>query len=86
MAIVSLGATKVMTPKVSLNWVEILPRAKQRFPHLRSARAPNPALDLEAFVAYLAHTHHLTLREAREEVADFLFTESLHAELETELT
>ncbi|WP_277620927.1 hypothetical protein [Pseudophaeobacter leonis] len=35
-------------------------------------------------MAYLTRTHHLTLREAQEEVADFLFTESLHAELEPE--
>lgn len=73
------------TSQISLNWVEVLPRAKQRFPQIRSSNAPNPTRDLDAFVAYLARTHHLTLQEAREEVADFLFTESLHAELEHDL-
>ncbi|MEP4038659.1 hypothetical protein [Pseudophaeobacter sp.] len=36
-------------------------------------------------MSHLANTHHLTLREAREEIEDFLFTESLHAELHAEL-
>ncbi|CUH88377.1 hypothetical protein PH5382_02313 [Phaeobacter sp. CECT 5382] len=75
----------MMTAQTSLDWVAIYPRAKQRFPHLRRAQAPNPGCDREAFVAYLALTHHLTLREAREEIDDFLFTESLHAELNAEL-
>lgn len=76
----------MIIPQTALDWAAIYPRAKQRFPHLQGNLAPNPGCDREAFVAYLAHTHHLTLREAREEVADFLFTESLHAELEKELT
>jgi hypothetical protein len=62
-------------------WDEMYPRAKQRFPHLHPG-VPNLERDRLGFVAYLARTHHLTLREAQEEVEDFLFTESLHAELE----
>lgn len=69
-------------PLTSMRWDRMYPRAKQRFPHLRSDKAPSLEQDRDGFVAYLARTHHLTLREAREEVDDFLFTESLHAELE----
>ncbi|MGR3623079.1 hypothetical protein [Pseudophaeobacter sp.] len=70
-------------PQASMRWDRLYPRAKQRFPHLRSESVPSLAGDRDGFVAYLARTHHLTLREAREEVDDFLFTESLHAELDT---
>jgi hypothetical protein len=38
--------------------------------------------DRDKFVAYLARTHHLTLTEAREEVDDFLYVESLLRELD----
>lgn len=64
-------------------WDQMYLRAKQRFPHLQPG-VPNLERDQQGFVAYLTRTHHLTLREAQEEVADFLFTESLHAELEPE--
>lgn len=69
-------------PQTSLPWDRIYPRAKQRFPHLKSDKVPSLERDRDGFVAYLAQTHNLTLREAREEVDDFLFTESLHAELD----
>ncbi|WP_342777310.1 hypothetical protein [Ruegeria sediminis] len=36
--------------------------------------------DRKRFEAYLAERHHLTVNEAREEVEDFLFTESLNRE------
>ncbi|MCD9146878.1 hypothetical protein [Pseudophaeobacter flagellatus] len=65
-------------------WESMYPRAKQRFPHLCAETVPSLAQDRDGFVAYLADTHHLTLREAEEEVDDFLFTESLHAELATD--
>lgn len=68
-----------------LCWEAIYPRAKQRFPHLKRETAPSLERDQEGFVNYLADTHQLTLREAREEVKDFLFIESLHAELEADL-
>ncbi|MEP2715684.1 hypothetical protein [Pseudophaeobacter sp.] len=67
-----------------LCWEDMYPRAKQRFPHLQPETVPSLEQDRDGFVAYLANTHHLTLREAREEVEDFLFTESLHAELDVE--
>ncbi len=67
-----------------LCWEAMYPRAKQRFPHLKRETTPSIERDREGFVSHLANTHHLTLREAREEIEDFLFTESLHAELETD--
>ncbi|MGR3759351.1 hypothetical protein ACUXV3_04370 [Roseobacteraceae bacterium NS-SX3] len=63
-------------------WLERMPRIMQRFPHLQASTAPSPLEDKDKFVAYLARTHHLTLNEAKEEVEDFFYTESLHKELE----
>ncbi|WP_293576303.1 hypothetical protein [Phaeobacter sp.] len=63
-------------------WFDRMPRIKQRFPHLETRKAPSLIDHKDDFVAYLAQTHHLTLTEAREEVDDFLYTESLHRELE----
>lgn len=70
--------------QLTIQWVKGLPRAKRRFPRLRWSLAPDPMHDIDGFVAYLARTHHLTLGETREEMDDFLFTESLRAELETD--
>ncbi len=64
------------------SWAVRFPRAKQRFPYLQRRFAPCPIRDKDGFVAYLAQSHHLTLTEAREEADDFLFWESLYAELE----
>lgn len=67
--------------QIPFPWDEMYLRAKQRVPHLQPG-VPNLERDQKGFVAYLTRTHDLTLREAQEEVEDFLFTESLHAELE----
>ncbi|EAQ45060.1 hypothetical protein MED193_04501 [Roseobacter sp. MED193] len=75
----------MMTVRPSpLCWKAMYPRAKQRFPHLQRETVLSLEQDWEAFVRYLATSHQLTLQEAHEEVEDFLFTESLHAELETD--
>ncbi|MEL0435508.1 hypothetical protein [Phycobacter sp. K97] len=66
------------------SWAVRFPRAKQRFPYLQRRLAPCPVRDKDGFIAYLAQSHHLTLTEAREEADDFLFWESLHAELEVD--
>ncbi|CRL11296.1 hypothetical protein [Phaeobacter italicus] len=68
------------------SWFDRMPRIKQRFPHLETRQAPSLLDDKDKFVAYLARTHHLTLNEAREEVDDFLYTESLHRELERQVS
>ncbi|GLO70523.1 hypothetical protein MACH17_20400 [Phaeobacter inhibens] len=73
----------VQTARAS--WFDRMPRLKQRFPHLQTRSAPSLFDDKDKFVAYLARTHHLTMTEAREEVDDFLYTESLHRELEHQL-
>lgn len=82
---VSKGEPIVKPSPPPLCWEAVYPRAKQRFPHLKRDTAPSLERDREAFVNYLADTHQLTLREAREEVNDFLFIEGLRAELEAEL-
>lgn len=64
------------------SWSDRIPRIKQRFPYLKVSKAPSIVEDREKFVAYLARTHHLTLTEAREEVDDFLYIESLLKELD----
>ncbi|AHD00931.1 MULTISPECIES: hypothetical protein [Leisingera] len=64
------------------SWIDRMPRIKQRFPHLKASNAPSLVDDRDRFVAYLARTHHLTLNEAREEVDDFLYIESLLRELD----
>lgn len=62
-------------------WRDCLPRVQTRFPYVRASRAPSLLDDREAFVKYLARTHHLTLNEAKEEVDDFLYIEGLRREL-----
>ncbi|MBY6065544.1 hypothetical protein KUW17_02245 [Leisingera aquaemixtae] len=65
------------------SWIDRMPRIKQRFPHLKASNAPSILDDRDKFVAYLARTHHLTLNEAKEEVEDFLYIESLLRELDS---
>jgi DNA-nicking Smr family endonuclease len=71
-----------------LNWAELTQdwgasyaRAKRRFPNLRDKDVARIRKDREQFEAYLAERHHLTVNEAREELDDFLFTESLNREV-----
>lgn len=59
------------------DWPHWYERFKTRFPHLDDASMPYVGHDRQRFEAHLARTHHLTLREAREEVDEFLFTETL---------
>lgn len=62
------------------NWETAFPRAKQRFPNLGDALSSQERTDRTRFEAHLARTHHLTMEEARQELADFLFVESLARE------
>ncbi|OED47770.1 hypothetical protein [Leisingera sp. S232] len=64
------------------SWIDRMPRIKQRFPHLKASNAPSILDDRDRFVAYLARTHQLTMTEAKEEVEDFLYVESLLRELD----
>ncbi|PCJ07597.1 MAG: hypothetical protein COB16_10650 [Rhodobacteraceae bacterium] len=63
-------------------WVTSLPRMQNRFPYLHPKLVPSLLHDREAFVAHLAQTHQLTLREAQEEVEDFFYVEGLLREVE----
>lgn len=68
--------------ELTQNWAHSFARAKTRFPQLDEADAPFLKLDRSRFEAYLAEKHQLTLTEAREEFADFLFVESLNREID----
>lgn len=63
-------------------WASSLPRIQNRFPYLQLNLVPSLLQDRDAFVAYLAKTHQLTLTEAQEEIEDFLFVEGLLREIE----
>lgn len=62
------------------NWAHAFDRMKTRFPNLDDASMPFLKLDRSRFEAYLAETHQMTLREAREEFQDFLYIETLARE------
>lgn len=62
------------------DWAASFARMKTRFPNLDDASMPFLKLDRARFEAHLAQTHQMTLNEAREELADFLFIESLAQE------
>ncbi|SDC12679.1 hypothetical protein [Ruegeria marina] len=62
------------------DWGTSFARAKVRFPNLHERDMPFLKLDRARFEAYLAERHNLTLDEAREEFADFLYVEALNRE------
>lgn len=73
---------------MTLSWADLsrdcaatLHRIKRRFPHLDDTAMAFLHLDRADFEAHLADSHQLTLTEAREEVADFLYIEALSREL-----
>ena len=66
------------------NWALWFERLKARFPYLEDSAMPFLKQDHGRFVAYIAERHHLTMDEAREEFADFLYISTLEREL-TEL-
>ncbi len=69
--------------ELTLDWAASFPRVKDRFPHLDDTALSFVKHDRTRFEAYLADTHQLTLTEAREEFADFLFVEALNRELDS---
>jgi hypothetical protein len=56
-------------------------RFKLRFPNIDVAVVAAHGMDRCGIEAHLAETHNLTLNEAREELADFLYIEELSREL-----
>nr|WP_321252695.1 hypothetical protein [uncultured Ruegeria sp.] len=71
--------------ELTQDWNGSLARAKRRFPNLRDQDVAHFRQDRKQFEAYLAERHHLTVNEAREELEDFLFTESLNREFDQTL-
>lgn len=62
------------------DWASGFARVKSRFPELDERDMPFLKLDRARFEAYLADRHNLTMEEAREEFADFLYVEALNRE------
>lgn len=56
-------------------------RIKARFPNVDETVLARPGIDRCRLEAHLAEAHNLTLTEAREEFADFLFVEELSQEV-----
>ncbi len=67
--------------ELTQDWANSYTRAKTRFPNLLDCDMPYLKLDRGRFESYLAERHQLTLEEARQELEDFLFVESLNREL-----
>lgn len=65
------------------DWAASFTRVQRRFPHIEDSAMAFLKQDRARFEAYLADRHQLTLREAREELDDFLFVESLNRECES---
>lgn len=63
------------------NWSAWCARVRDRFPRLDPAIMERRRKDRRAFEAYLADVHKLSLIEAREEIDDLLYIESLSREL-----
>lgn len=57
------------------------PRLRQRFPYLAEHDAKYGFETQDHFLKCIAEKQDITIAEAREEIADFLYVESLHAEL-----
>lgn len=58
-----------------------MPRLRQRFPKLVLDSALCPIAQSDEFILVLATSQGISLTEAREEMRDFLYMESLRAEL-----
>ncbi|TNJ41582.1 hypothetical protein [Phaeobacter sp. B1627] len=58
-----------------------LPRLRQRFPGIVVDKNLCPVSQRDAFIAALARAQGISLTEAGEEMRDFLYMESLRAEI-----
>ena len=67
--------------ELTQDWAHWFARIKSRFPNLDDSSMAFVKLDRSRFEMYLADTHHITLEEAREELADFLYIETLARDL-----
>jgi hypothetical protein len=62
---------------ITENWTTALARLEARFPLLNRDALNQPPEDLHGLSQHLAATHDLTPLEATEELADWLFVETL---------
>lgn len=67
--------------EIASDWCMWSERIHHRFPHLDSEQMNLLYRDRKSFEAHLAATHNLSLIEAREEIDDFLYVETLAREL-----
>lgn len=63
------------------NRADVISRIRCRFPNLEESALRDLGRDLHRFEAHLAAAHNLSLTEAHEELADFLYVERLSREL-----
>ena len=67
--------------RAEFNLAKSMPRLRQRFPDLVVDSSLCPITQEDAFVSALAKAQGISLTEAREEMRDFLYMESLRDEL-----
>ncbi len=73
---------KLMTwTDLTADWGVWYRRMKTRFPHLDDSAMDIGRQDRARFEAHLAQVHNLSPTEAREEIDDFLYIESLTREI-----
>lgn len=63
------------------DWVSAAARIRTRFPNIDASAMALLGADPVRFEAHLAAAHNLTLTEVREELADYLYVETLKREL-----
>lgn len=66
---------------ITKDWELWSPLMRARFPYLETRAMNRARHDRGTFEAYLARSHNLSLNEAREEIEDFLYVETLASEL-----
>lgn len=70
-----------MTNLSEFNLAKSMPRLRQRFPGFVADSSLCPITQSDEFIIALAAAQGISLTEAREEMRDFLYLESLRAEL-----
>lgn len=62
---------------LTANWGNSIRLLKSRFPHIDEKVVQDAAQDPDSVIAHLARQHDLTDSEAREELQDWAFVQSL---------
>jgi len=78
---VSLDASVPMTNWTDFDLTRSLPRLQQRFPDLVVDSRLSAVTQADELIEVLASAQGISMTEAREEMRDFLYLESLRAEL-----